>query len=123
MTTTPKGTASAHSKKQQEFFLTNINQVHLTAQNTSAQTGNTMEAVDDYKKKLDSVICDLDSVIEQIIKKQQDSFISAYSHYLQDVKVQLRTLQEDYSVEVYRTKNDEKIAALHKSLDWFKDES
>jgi hypothetical protein len=82
-----------------------------------------MDAVDDYKKKLDGVISDLDSVIEQIIKKQQDSFISAYSHYLQDVKVQLRTLQEDYSVEVYRTKNDEKITALHKSLDWFKDES
>jgi hypothetical protein len=123
MSTPPPGTATSHSKKQQEFFLTNIGQVHLSAQNSSVQTGTPMDAVDDYKKKLDGVICDLDSVIEQIIKKQQDSFISAYSHYLQDVKVQLRTLQEDYSVEVYRTKNDEKITALHKSLDWFKDES
>ena len=109
--TTPQ-TSNDTTKKQKEFFLTNINHIHLVAQQTlNTNSNNSMEIVDDYKNKLDNVIHDLDGVIEQIIKKQQDSFISAYSHYLQDVKVQLRLLQEDYSVEVFRTKNDEKLSA------------
>lgn len=68
------------------------------------------------------VINSLESVISNIIQKSQDRFLVAYRRFLTEVRQELGQIQKEYNIEILRRQNDAENLALHRSLEWFKQE-
>lgn len=68
------------------------------------------------------MINNLETIISGIIQKSQDRFLVAYNRFLAEVRQELNQIQREYNSEVLKKQNDAESIALHRSLEWFKQE-
>lgn len=64
----------------------------------------------------------MENIISGIIQKSQDRFLVAYNRFLAEVRQELAQIQREYNSEVLKKQNDAESIALHRSLEWFKQE-
>lgn len=64
----------------------------------------------------------METIISGIIQKSQDRFLVAYNRFLAEVRQELAQIQREYNSEVLKKQNDAESIALHRSLEWFKQE-
>jgi hypothetical protein len=86
------------------------------------EMGNIKKKLDGVILVLSQVINNLETIIGGIIQKSQDRFLVAYNRFLNEVKQELAQIQKDYDIEVLKKQNSDETLAIHRSLEWFKQE-
>ena len=71
---------------------------------------------------MSQVINNLETIISGIIQKSQDRFLVAYNRFLAEVRQELALIQKEYNSEVLKKQSEAESLALHRSLEWFKQE-
>lgn len=61
-------------------------------------------------------------MIASIVQKSQDRFLVAYNRFLAEVRQELALIQKQYNSEVQKKQSEAENIALHRSLEWFKQE-
>jgi hypothetical protein len=86
------------------------------------EMGNIKKKLDGVLLVVTQVINNLETIIGGIIQKSQDRFLVAYNRFLNEVKQELAQIQKDYDIEVLKKQNSDETLAIHRSLEWFKQE-
>lgn len=64
----------------------------------------------------------METIISNIIQKNQDRFLVAYNRFLAEVRQELAIIQKEYNTEILKKQTNTEMTALFRSLEWFKQE-
>lgn len=79
--------------------------------------------VDELQKHLSTQIDEMDSKIENALKKQDRLFVSAYREHMQTIQQELAELQRRFHADEVRTYGDKRFVELQKKTDLYRDEA